>query len=59
MPENLDLKFLFDVLRESGVLKFQNKVDFISKVQIRPLVWKRSKLISYGCPEWLDLLGLV
>ena len=43
MPENLELKFVFEVFRESGISKFQEKMDFISKLQFDPHVWNRSK----------------
>ena len=42
MPENLESKFVFEVLTESGISKFQ-KMDFISKLQFDTHVWNRSK----------------
>ena len=36
VPENLDLKFLFDVLRESGILKFPKKWISSQKMKFDP-----------------------
>ena len=41
MPENLKSKFLFQVFRESGISRFQEKMDCISKLQFDTHVWNR------------------
>ena len=51
VPENLDLKFLFDVLRESGILKFQKSGFHLKSLNSTPCMEK----VLQGIPTDQDL----
>ena len=51
MPENLKSKFVFEVFRKSGISKFQEKMDFISKLRFDTHVWNMSNNNVYRLPK--------
>ena len=54
MPENLKSKFVFKVFRESGISKFQEKMDCISKLEFDTHIWNRSEDLKFDNTNWMN-----